>query len=105
MLIRINNAWPKLRVRQQGYLFPYISKSFGIIKVTYTAGYTANTLPAVLRMALNLLSAKLYRLWPEGVAVTSESYEERSISVMDSEKDYLLKTIRPMIYSFKNYRW
>ncbi len=105
LLIRINNFWPKPPVRERGYLSPYVGDSFGSIKVIYTAGFLYDNLPAPLRMAVNFLVARFNYVWPLGLELNSESYEERSISIVNSEKHKLLALVTPMILPYRNWRW
>jgi len=80
ILIRVSNYWPKPTVRQQGLLSPFIGPDTGSIKVIYTAGWTLDTLPAAFRMAANMVISQLNLLFPLGMWLTGESYEERSVS-------------------------
>lgn len=80
ILIRLNNYWNKPQVRQQGLLSPFIGHDTGSIKIVYTAGYTLDTLPAAFRMAVAVVITQLKILFPLGMWLTGESYEERSIS-------------------------
>ena len=105
ILVRMNGYWERPSVRQRGYLSPFIGEGFGNVKVVYTAGYTVDTLPAQLRMAANLLIARLNYVWPLGVELGSESYEERSISIITSEKSKLFALVRPMLFGFRNFKW
>ena len=104
ILVRINSFWPKPAVRQVGYLSPFIGSGFGNIKITYTGGYTVANLPSQLRMACNILVAKLDNLFPLGMVLTSESYEERHIAYYPHKKP-LLDLIKPMLTPFMNRRW
>jgi len=103
ILVRIGNYWDKPTVRSAGLLSPYIGPAFGNVKVTYAAGYTVDTLPVVFRMATNLLVARMRYLLPIGMEIGSESYEERSISVISDSKQYLTGLIRPMILPYRNW--
>ncbi len=103
MLIRLNNFWPKRDARQRGLLSPFIVPGYGPIKVTYTAGYTTDTLPPQFRAACNLLVARLRFLFPLGMEIGSESYEERHISYLANRKDYLMSLVKPMLFSFKSW--
>lgn len=105
ILFRLNNIWPKPFIRQGGYLSPYVSTDTGSVKVTYLAGYTVDNLPPVFRMAMNLLLARLKYLLPLGVLLTSESYEERAISVLHDRRWWLMSEVAPMILSYKNWSW
>ncbi len=103
ILMRINNSWLRPSVRQAGYLSPFIWDDQGSYKVTYTAGWTVDSLPAVFREATNLLVAKMRYVFPLGLIIGSESYEERSFSVIEEKKDYWLSLIRPLLFSYRNY--
>lgn len=105
ILVRIGDYWPKPTNRQSMWLTPYIGDSFGNVQVQYTAGYTLDTLPATLRMAADLLIAKLRYVLPTGLEMSSESYEERSISILTQNKSYLLSLVRPMITSYRSWTW
>lgn len=103
ILLRIGDVWPKPPVRQRGYLTPFIGDGRGEVKVTYSAGYTVDTLPSVFRLATNLLVARLRYVLPLGMELNAESYEERNISLATEQKDYLLAMVRPMLMQFKNW--
>lgn len=105
ILYRLNQFWPKPSYRQTGYLTPFIGPDRGSIKIVYTAGYTVDTLPAPFRAATNLLVAKMRYLFPLGMEIHSEAYEERSISLLQERKDYLLSNVKDMIMPYRNYRW
>ena len=90
-------------VRSPGYLTPYVQEDTGSIKVTYTAGYTVDSLPAQLRTACNLLVARMNYIFPLGVELNSDGYEERSVGVVISEKDKLLALIKPLILPYRNW--
>lgn len=104
-LIKINGVWEKPSFRQAGYLSAYVGEDSGSIKVTYTAGYTADTMPATLRMAASFLVIRIRRLFPLGYELSSEGYEERSISIMADNKHYLLGLIMPMLVQYTNRTW
>ncbi len=105
ILVRISGFWEKPTVRQRGYLSPFVGEGFGNVKVVYTAGYVADTLPAQLRMAANFLAARLNMVLPLGAELSSESYEERSISVVTSAKSQLFALVKPLIWSYRNFKW
>lgn len=105
ILVRIGDVWSKPFYRQRGLLSSYIGPGHGNVRVAYTAGHTADTLPAPLRMAAVTLIAKLRHVFPLGVELTSESYEERSISWTPNQKYYLMSLIRGMIEPYRNRRW
>ncbi len=105
ILYRINAYWPKPNVRQWGLLSPFIGDSFGNVKVIYTGGYTVDTLPAVIREAANFIVAQLDYLWPLGVQLASESYEERSISLVNFRKERILAQARSILSSFRNWNF
>ena len=96
--------WPKPNLRQVGWLTPFIGQDTGSIKVTYTAGYTVQDLPGAIRMACNLLVMRLYQAAPYGALLTSESYEERSVSYHLPKED-LLSLIRPLLWQYRNFKF
>ncbi len=103
ILIRTGTYWPRPTYRSFGLLTPYIGQATGNIKVVYTGGYTVDTLPSQIRFACDTLVAKMRSLLPEGMEIGSESYEERHIAVVWDAKHSLISTIRPMIWSFRNF--
>ncbi len=105
ILFRINNYWPKPFFRQAGLLAPFIGESFGSIKVVYTAGYSPDTLPEQIREACMLLVARFRYIWPLGLELNSESYEDRSISIVTSEKTKMWALVAPLIQSFRNVKY
>lgn len=105
ILIRINDYWTKPIVRQAGWLSPFVGPDTGSYQIVYTAGYTVDTLPAAFRAAANLLVTRIRYLMPLGMEIGSESYEERSISLVTERKDYLLSLVKPMLHWFRNNKW
>lgn len=103
ILIRIGNWWPRPLIRQGGLLSPYVGPSFGSIRVTYAAGFTIDNLPALIRAATNLLASRMRYLMPLGMEISSESYEDRSISLVAERKDYLMSIVKPMLVTFRNW--
>lgn len=103
ILVRIKGVWPRPVQRSRGLLAPYVGRAFGNVKVTYTAGYTVDTLPSLLRQACNTLVSKMRYLFPLGMELSSESYEERSISILGERKDYLLSLVKSQILGFRNW--
>lgn len=103
ILYRLRAAWPKPAYRQQGWLSPYIGPDFGSIKITYTAGYTVDTLPAAFRYACNLLVAKMRGLLPVGMEMSSESYQDRSMAFAPNQRDYLMSLAKPHILLYRNW--
>ncbi len=105
ILLRLNNVWPNRAVRVPGLLSPFTEKGVGNIRITYTAGYTVDTLPAQLRMSMNLLIAKMRFIFPLGLDLTSDSYEERSLSWANQNKTYFLSLVNPLWFPYRNWRW
>ena len=109
ILYRIGDFWKKREVRQTGYLTPFLMEGVGNIRVTYTAGYTIDTLPPVIREAMVLIIARARYILPLGLELTSESYEGRSISMGGSwasgNRNYFISLVKPMLLSFRNWRW
>ncbi|MDE2098081.1 MAG: hypothetical protein KGL39_12580 [Patescibacteria group bacterium] len=105
ILYRLNAYWDRPQVRQAGLLSPFIGPDTGSIQVIYTAGYSNDTVPAMIREACNLIVARLRYVWPLGVELNSESYEERSMSVVTSEKNTLITLAKPLLLNFRNWHW
>lgn len=105
ILWRLGDLWPRPAVRQRGLLTPFLGPSIGNVKVIYTAGYTTDTLPAQLRLACNLLVARLRYIFPLGMELGSEGYEERSIGLIAERDDYILSMVKPMVLSYRNWTW
>lgn len=104
LLWTLRQVWPKPNLRQVGWLTPYVGQNRGSIKIVYTAGYTVQDLPGAIREACNLLVMRLYQAAPYGALLTSESYEERSVSYL-LPRDDLLSLVRPLLWTFRNFRW
>jgi hypothetical protein len=64
-----------------------------------------DSLPATLRMACNLLAAKIRYVLPLGLDLTSESYLDRSIGLVANRRDYLLSMVKPLILPYRNWKW
>lgn len=105
ILLRLNGSWYKPIYRQQGLLSPYIGHDTGSIKVIYTGGYTVDTLPTPFRLACNLLVTHLRYVFPLGVQLNSDSYQERNISVVTSDKEKLLTLVKPLIWGYRNWKF
>lgn len=103
ILVRINNLWPRPSARQTGYLSPFIVPSYGNVKVVYTGGYTIDSLPAQIRSACNLLVSRIRYMMPLGMEIGSESYEERSISLVSERRDYLMGVVKQLLFSRRNW--
>jgi hypothetical protein len=104
-LIRLHDVWPRPTVRQTGWLNPFAGKDPGSIKVVYTAGYTVDTLPAGIRYACNLLVAKMRSLFPVGMEVGAESFQDRSMSFVVSQREYLMSLAKPHLLPYRNWKW
>lgn len=105
-LIRINSFWPRPYARQPGLLSPFLTSDTGSVKVVYTAGYTVDTLPPVIRSACTTLTASMRYLYPLGLPLSSESYEDRSISTyIEKSKEYLFSQVKPFLFSYRNWSW
>lgn len=105
ILYRINNVWPAPSARMRGLLSPFVATGFGTIRVIYTAGYTVDSLPASIRLACNLLVQKLRYVMPLGMELAGDSYEERAISPLNSEKEKLMALAKPLLLPFRNWHW
>lgn len=105
ILIKKNALWPKPMVRVQGLLTPFVGFPQGNIKVTYSAGYYVDNLPYNFRLAADLLVAKLRNIVPMGMELGSESYEERAVSYIAPQRNYLLSLVAPMLFQHRNWKW
>ena len=104
ILIRINALWPRPAVRQQGLLSPFMSESFGNVKITYHAGHTVDTLPAEFRMATVALVTKMRGFYPVGFELSSDGYEDKNISIIAERRDYLTSMAKQFLWRFRNMR-
>ena len=116
ILFRIRNVWTRPAVRTRGLLSPYIGEDFGSIKVVYTGGYFLENLPSQFLQAVVLIVARLRQLLPLGQIIQAESYEERAISYgnlfgaagggsASGSKEFIMNLARPLIFSFRNFRF
>ena len=105
ILVRIGDYWPQPYVRSRGYLSPFEGGAFGNVKVVYSAGYTVDSLPAVFRAAANVLVAGIRYVMPLGMPLASESYEERSMTILVDRKGYLTGLVKPLISSYRNWNF
>lgn len=105
ILIRLNSVWPKRSYRQQGLLSPFFGPNPGCIKVVYSAGYTVDNMPEPLRMASVSLVAKIRNFFPLGMEIVNESYENRYISYILQNRDYLLGQVKDVILMHRNWNW
>lgn len=102
VLRKLKGYWERPFVRQAGYLTPFVGLGNGNLKVTYTAGYTVDNLPAAIRFACGLLVSRMRTLMPYGAMLTSESYEERSVSYF-IQKDDLLSLVRGILSPYRTW--
>lgn len=105
ILVRINNVWPRPQVRMGGVLSPFLGESFGAIKIVYYGGYLVDNLPPVFRTACNLLIARLRYVLPLGMELNSDSYIDKSVGIVNSEKQKLLALVVPMLASYRNWKF
>ncbi len=107
ILYRVGEFWPKPFNRQRGMLTPFVGNDTGSVQVTYTAGYTVDTLPAAFREAAGLLIARMNSLWPLGLPLNSESYGDSAGSVgqsyMNQYKDILTGLVKPLLWNHRNW--
>ncbi len=100
ILLRLGSYWLKPWVRTWGLLAPFAGDGLGNIQVTYSGGYTIDTLPSALRMAMSFIVGRLRYTLPIAMETTSDGYADRSIGISPSQKDYLLGMVKPMIMPF-----
>lgn len=104
ILIRIGDVWPKPSYRQRGYLSPFIDDDNGSIKVVYTAGFTPDSLPPMLRSACVFLVGRMRYILPQSMELGSDGYEERSLGFIQERRNYLTALIWPMICQYRNWK-
>lgn len=105
ILVRKSDYWQKPIVRQAGFLSPFVGPSFGNIKITYTAGYTLDNMPPMVRMACIETVGRLKFLFPLTVPTSSESYEERHITMSIGERNYLLGQCKHLLTQHRNWKF
>ena len=105
ILIRRNSIWPKAFARQVGTLSPFVNTVYGNIKVVYTGGYVAGSIPYELQAAAIAIATKLRYTFPLGLEIIGESYEERSVSNMNYQKrNWLQSLARPFVSQLRNWK-
>lgn len=105
ILFRIGTYWPQPGYRDRGLISSYIGDDLGSIKVSYYGGYTVDDLPSNFRLAANLIISRLRYIFPLGVELTSESYEDRHIAVATSVREGLVALAKPLLISYRNWRF
>lgn len=106
LLMKIGGTWEKGSYRTRGLISSFLDKAPGTIKVVYYAGYTSDDLPGELRWAGNIMCARMNNLLPLGIQLGGESYEERSISMVNENIDFLLGGgVASILARFKNKNW
>lgn len=105
ILYRINSLWYKPFSRVTGLLSPFLTTDLGSIKVVYNAGYTVDDMPSGIRFACNLIVSNMRYLFPLGVALSSESYEDRSISILNEKKNYIMGLAIPHLFPYRNWKF
>lgn len=111
ILFRIGNLWPRPTVRSNGLLSPFIGEDFGSIKVVYLGGYTMDSLPPQLRLAIITMVARMRSLLPTGLVAAGESYEERAIQYADpygtvkGAKSYIMSLAASLLFGYRNWKF
>ncbi len=98
-------TWDKQWVKDANWLSSYKAPLLGGIKIQYSGGYTLNNMPATLRMAVVTLVTRMRYIYPLGMEIGSESYEERNISIVADRKNYLMGLVIPMLSTFRNWKF
>lgn len=101
ILVRINGTWGGGVSRTRGRLASVAAPGRGNIKVTYSGGYA--TVPAQVTEAANKMIARMLAMGPEGIGLTSESFEGRSVSVDLGQSQNMLFTpeVSSALWPFK----
>ena len=108
ILYRINCVWEKQYYRQggrEGLLTPFVGPDLGSIQITYYGGFSIDNMPSQLRFACFTLVAHLRALLPNMYPLSSQSWEDISMSVAGERKHYLLSIVQDMLLSHRNYFW
>ncbi len=104
ILVRNRDLWYKPGVRQRGFLAPFIARQdFGSIKVVYTGGWTVDTLPPDFRLAANTLVAKMRHMYPLGLALNQDGYEDRSFSILEERRDFFMAIVKSILITHRNW--
>ena len=103
ILLRQRTVWERPQIRSVGLVSPYKGKGWGNIKVIYTAGYEVDTLPSQIRLACNMLVARLRYVAPTGMEIGYDSYEELSRAWITPAKGYMMSLVKPLIWNFRNH--
>ena len=104
ILIRINRLWPRPSARVQGLLSPFLTQSYGNVKVVYWGGYSNDTLPNDIRMAAVALVSKMRGFWPVGFELSSDSEPDKNISILAERKNYLTAMTKSLLWRYNNWR-
>lgn len=108
ILYRIGMVWEKQYYRQggrEGLLTPFVGPDLGSIQITYSGGYTVDSLPSQVRFACFTLVAHLRALLPNMYPLSSQSWEDISVSVAGERKHYLLSIVQDMLWGYRNQKW
>ena len=87
ILVHLSGTWEKRWARQRGWLSPFIAPTMGSIKVTYTAGWSIDAMPAFLRAATVLLVGKMRDAAARTAAILATA------ELVDSEDDSFEKLL------------
>lgn len=99
---RIDGIWTRRGARLAGLLSPFSLRNAGGIKVVYAGGYKYENMPAALRLACNTVVAHIRYLFPMGMELSSESYEERAIGLVP-HRQFFLSLVKPLLHTYHNW--
>lgn len=99
IVYKINDVWDKFIQRAPGILSATYQIGYGSIMIQYTAGYL--TIPTDLTLALDMCVAYLRNWAVYGRPLSSESYEERSVTY---EKLGKFGILAPAIWLLAKYK-
>lgn len=102
LLVHLGGGWPRFNYRRRGFLTPYAGPGTRNVKVVYSAGHTVDTLPATFRAGTVQMVAQMRSLFPLGLALSSENYEDRSISILNERKDYIMGLAKQWLMPYRN---
>lgn len=102
---RIGSVWPGSITYVPGQLISQLTPGVGNIQVTYTAGWTVNTMPMTLRAAICNLAKVIQRSAPFGGQLGSESWQGYSYSLLNGNSGRFpeLGTTRQMLGRYRRF--
>jgi hypothetical protein len=100
MVRNLNGFWDVPFTYTPGIITPFVGPGNGNIKITYT---TSANVPAQIQLACNMAIASIRNTAAYGQAISSESYEEYSVSLpTDGMRHIFTPEVRSLLARFRN---